>query len=86
MTVVLITHHMEECIGADCLYVMAEGRIITSGTPDEVFSRVELMDREGLSVPESVRLLYELNREGYAYPLSALDAESCADVLMGSLN
>ena len=84
MTVVLITHHMEECVGADCLYVMAEGRIITSGTPDEVFSRVELMDREGLSVPETTRLLHDLNKEGYSFPLSALDADCCADLLVKS--
>ena len=78
MTVVLITHHMEECVAADCLYVMAAGNIVASGTPDEVFAQVELMDREGLSVPETTRLLYELNKEGYSIPVSAPDAENCA--------
>ena len=78
MTVVLITHLMEECITADCLYVMAKGEIVTSGTPDEVFAQVELMSREGLSVPETTRLLYELNKEGYSIPVSAPDAENCA--------
>ena len=78
MTVVLITHHMEECVSADCLYVMAAGNIVTSGTPDEVFAQVELMDREGLSVPETTRLLYELNKDGYKFPLSAPSAEDCA--------
>lgn len=86
MTVVLITHHMEECVSADCLYVMADGKIITSGTPDEVFAQVELMDREGLSVPETTRLLYDLNKEGYVFPLSAPDAETCASSISCAFN
>lgn len=81
MTVVLITHHMEECVSADRLYVMADGNIISSGTPDEVFAQVELMDREGLSVPETTRLLHDLNKEGYSFPLSAPDAEDCASFI-----
>ncbi len=86
MTVVLITHHMEECVAADRLYVMAAGKIITSGTPDEVFAQVELMDREGLSVPETTRLLYELNQEGYDFPLSAPNAEGCASCIQKSFS
>ena len=60
MTVVLITHHMEECIGADRLIIMSNGRIVADGSPVEVFSQVELMEREGLSVPETTRLLHDL--------------------------
>ena len=86
MTVVLITHHMEECVAADCLYVMAAGNIVASGTPDEVFAQVELMDREGLSVPETTRLLYELNKEGYDFPLSAPSAEDCASCIQKSFS
>ena len=78
MTVVLITHHMEECVSADRLYVMAAGGVVASGTPGEVFAQVELMDREGLSVPETTRLMYELNQNGYSFPLSALNTEDCA--------
>ena len=63
MTVVLITHHMEECIGADRLIIMSNGRIVADGSPVEVFSQVELMEREGLSVPETTRLLHELGLE-----------------------
>ena len=85
MTVVLITHHMEECTTADCLCVMADGKIITSGTPDEVFSQVELMDKTGLSVPETTRLLYDLNREGFSFSLSAAGAEHCAETIAEAL-
>jgi len=63
MTVVLITHHMEECIGADRLIIMSNGRIVADGSPVEVFSQVELMEREGLSVPETTRLLHDLGLE-----------------------
>ena len=79
MTVVLITHHMEECIGADRLVVMSYGKIAADGTPGEVFSRVELMEREGLDVPETTRLCWDLNRAGLTLPLDSLDAESCAE-------
>ena len=63
MTVVLITHHMEECIGADRLIIMSNGRIVADGSPVEGFSQVELMEREGLSVPETTRLLHDLGLE-----------------------
>ena len=79
MTVVFITHHMEECIGADRLIIMSGGAIIADGKPAEVFSQVELMEREGLDVPETIRLLYELGREGWDLPTDALEIEDCAD-------
>ena len=56
ITVVLITHHMSECIGADRLVVMSEGRIVADGTPREVFAQVELLRSEGLSVPVTTEL------------------------------
>ena len=58
MTVVLITHHMDECVGADRLIVMSNGHIVADGTPKDVFADVALMDREGLSVPATVRLMH----------------------------
>ncbi len=85
MTVVLITHHMDECVGADRLVVMSEGRIVADGSPAAVFSQVELMEREGLTVPETTRLLYDLRAEGFDLPLDALDTEACADAIAGSL-
>ena len=84
MTVVLITHHMEECVGADRLLVMSDGQIAADGTPREVFSQVELMEREGLDVPETTRLLYELRARGFALPLDLLDVGSCARAVAGA--
>lgn len=78
MTVVLITHHMEECIGADKLVVMSNGYIKAAGKPSEIFSDVEMMAREGLAVPETTKLLYELRHFGYELPLDELDEKRCA--------
>lgn len=85
MTVVLITHHMSEAILADRVIAMSDGGIIADGTPEEVFTQVELLQSVGLTVPETTRLLYELNREGYALPLDALSVDDCARVLKGFL-
>lgn len=81
MTVVLITHHMDECVGADRLVVMSNGHIIADGRPAEVFAQVELMKSEGLDVPETTRLIYELNQEGFRLPLEALTVDACADAI-----
>ena len=81
MTVVLITHHMDECVGADRLIVMSNGHIVAYGTPKDVFADVALMDREGLSVPATVRLMHELRDAGWALPEDELDVEDCADEL-----
>ena len=81
MTVVFITHHMDECVVADRLIVMEEGQITADGTPGEVFSDVEAMARRGLSVPETVTLLYELKNHGFDVPLDALDESACASVV-----
>ena len=81
MTVVLITHHMDECIGADRLIVMSNGHIVADGMPRDVFADVALMDREGLSVPATVRLVHELRAAGWALPEDELDVEDCADEL-----
>ena len=85
MTVVFITHHMEECIRADRLIIMSNGYIAADGSPAEVFSRVELMEKEGLDVPETTRLAYELNKEGFTLPLGSLDVETCAADIAAAL-
>ena len=81
MTVVLITHHMDECIGADRLVVMSNGSMIADGTPLEVFSNVELMEREGLSVPVTMRLIHELRAAGWTLPEDELCVDDCANEL-----
>ena len=81
MTVVLITHHMPEAVLADRVIVMSDGGVIADGTPKQVFTQVELLQSVGLTVPETTRLLYALNREGYDLPLDALSVDECAQVL-----
>ncbi len=85
MTVVLITHHMDECVGADKLVIMSNGYIRAVGTPAEIFSDVEMMAREGLAVPETTKLLYELNGLGFSLPLGELDEESCAAAIAAAM-
>ena len=85
MTVVLITHHMDECVGAGRLVVMSNGNIVADGAPAQVFSQVELMESEGLTVPETTRLLFDLNREGFDLPLDILDTERCADAVAAAI-
>ena len=86
ITVVLITHHMDEAILADRVVVMNEGRVAMDGTPTEVFTRVEELEEMGLTVPDTVQLLYRLRAAGYEVSLDALDVESCADAVFGALN
>ena len=86
ITVVLITHHMDEAILADRVVVMNEGRVAMDGTPTEVFTRVEELEAMGLTVPDTVQLLYRLRAAGYEVPLAALDVEACADAVFGALN
>ena len=85
MTVVLITHHMEECIHADRLIVMSDGLVALDGTPRQVFSRVEEMRALGLTVPETVSLLYGLRERGWDLPLNALTVNDCADAVVKAL-
>ena len=82
ITVILVTHHMEECIGADRLLVMSEGSILMDGSPRELFPRVEEMEAAHLGVPDTTRLMYALNREGYHLPLEAITTEECAQALL----
>ena len=82
ITVILVTHHMEECIGADRLLVMSRGSILMDGSPRELFPRVEEMEAAHLGVPDTTRLMYALNREGYHLPLEAITTEECAQALL----
>lgn len=85
MTVVLITHHMDECVGADRLIVMSNGSVVADGLPAEVFADIGLMEREGLTVPETTRLLYDLKQRGMDLPLTALDVDACAKEIVEKL-
>ena len=85
MTVILITHHMDECVDADRLIVMSNGHIVADGSPEKVFSMVELMEKEGLTVPETTRVLYELRGQGIDVPLDALRVEDCARAIAAKI-
>ena len=85
ITVVLITHHMYECVGADRLIVMSEGSVVADGTPADVFSQVELLRSEGLAVPATTDLIFDLRADGMELPLSALTVEDCADAVARAL-
>ena len=81
VTVVLITHHMDEAARADRLVVMADGHVGADGAPKTVFSRVEELRAVGLTVPETVELCYALRQDGLELPLDALSVEECAQAL-----
>ncbi|MDO5546811.1 MAG: ATP-binding cassette domain-containing protein, partial [Eubacteriales bacterium] len=81
ITVVLITHHMDEAAKADRVVVLDKGKVAADGTPKQVFSQVELLHGIGLASPETVELCWELNRQGFDLPLDALEPEECAQAL-----
>ena len=81
VTVVLITHHMDEAAQADRLVVMAKGKVVADGAPKAVFAQVEELHKVGLTVPQTVGLLWELRQAGCDVPLDALSDEECAQAL-----
>ena len=81
ITVVLITHHMDEAAQADRLIVMHDGHIMADDSPEQVFQNVDGLRSLGLEVPEPVALLYELRQAGVDVPLTALTVDECARVL-----
>lgn len=81
VTVILITHYMEEIIHADRVFVMDQGKIAMEGTPREIFSQVERLKELRLDVPQVTLLAYELKRRGMALPDGILTAEELADQL-----
>ncbi len=81
ITVVLITHHMDEAARAQRVVVMDKGKIAADGTPEEVFSQVELLHAIGLAAPETVELCWQLNQHGWELPLDRLEPEECAKLL-----
>ena len=85
ITVVLITHHMNEAEDADRVVVMDDGRIAMDGTPREIFTQVDQLRSMGLTVPDTVDLLDRLRKDGFDVPLTALTVEECADAVYGAM-
>ena len=81
MTVVLITHHMNEAEDAGRVIVMNRGQVAMDGTPRQVFARVAELKKLGLAAPHTVELMAQLNQRGMLLPLEALSVEECADEL-----
>ena len=85
ITVVLITHHMDEAMDADRLIVMNDGKLVMDGTPAEVFTQVEALRAMGLAAPDTVELLCGLRQSGMDVPLDALTVDACADAICKAL-
>ena len=85
MTVVMITHHMDEAELADRVVVLNHGQVYLDGAPKEIFQQVEQLRSIGLTVPETVKLLYDLHQEGMDVLLSAISVEECADAVCRAL-
>ena len=85
ITVVLITHHMNEAEQADRVLVMKSGKVAMDGAPREVFSQVGALRDMGLTVPDTVDLLDRLRHQGVDVPLDALSVEECADANAAAL-
>ena len=81
ITVVLITHHMDEAAQAQRVVVLDKGKVAADGTPKQVFAQVEMLHKLGLAAPDSVELCWALRQKGFDLPLDALTPEECAQAL-----
>ena len=87
ITIVLITHYMNEAVMADRVMVMKNGEIYTQGKPEEVFSNPEKLWKAGLEVPQSVELIYKLNNElNLKIPLGVYGFDKCAELIEEKIN
>ena len=84
VTVILITHYMEEVVRADKVYVMDSGEVVMQGTPKEIFSQVETLKKYGLDVPQVTLLAYELKKSGVDVPDGILTTEELVSALCQS--
>ena len=81
MTVILITHYMEEVVDADKIYVMDQGHVVMEGTPREIFSQVDTLKKYRLDVPQVTMLAYELKKQGLELPDGILRTEELVEAL-----
>ncbi len=81
ITIILITHHMDEAAMADRVVVMDGGRVVMDGTPREILVQVEKLQAIGLAAPHTVELLHGLRQDSFDVPLDALGIQECADVI-----
>ena len=81
MTVILITHYMEEVVDADKIYVMDQGHVVMEGTPRQIFSQVDTLKKYRLDVPQVTMLAYELKKRGLELPDGILRTEELVEAL-----
>ena len=82
ITIILITHYMEEVINADYVYVMSDGKVRVSGTPRQVFARSEEIEKCRLTIPEVTKIALELNKKGIQIPTDILSVEELTQYIM----
>lgn len=85
ITIVLITHYMEEAVGADRVIVMSDGKITADGSPKDVFSKPHILKSAGLELPQTTQLLHILSTYGYKVDNGAISVEECADSIAALL-
>ena len=85
ITIILITHHMDEAALADRLVVMDQGRVVMDGTPRQILPQKETLQSLGLAAPHTVELLWGLRSAGFDVPVDALGIEECADAICAAL-
>ena len=85
ITVILITHHMDEAARCQRVVVLNQGAVAADGTPQEVFSQVELLHSIGLAAPDTVELCWALNQQGFQLPLDQLEPEDCARAIFQAI-
>ena len=85
VTVILITHHMDEAIDADRLIVMSDGDVLLDGAPREVFKDMDTLRGTGLDIPETAVLLHELRKDGFDLPVDALSVDECAEAIFNAM-
>ena len=85
ITVIHITHNMEEAVRADRVIVVSDGRTVLDGTPREVFSDVEKIKSLGLDVPQATELAYKLHKSGFPVDYNVLNETECAQSVLKAL-
>ena len=86
ITIILITHHMNEAVSADRIIIMNNGKIELEGTPKEIFRQIDLIKKFGLTVPQTVELINELNKKGFNISLENITIDECVDAIIAALN
>lgn len=82
ITIILITHYMDEAVKADRVVVMEKGQILTQGTPEDVFAQVDLIKEHSLDVPQASEICHLLKKAGVEIPKIPLNEDDCVNVLM----